>query len=73
MNKSMDKSAELKRGVIVFAVLAVLTAVEYVVGLLEAASPGLVVVLWAIAIVKAGLVLYYFMHISRVFNTGGGH
>jgi cytochrome c oxidase subunit 4 len=61
------KSIELRRGVLVFAGLAVLTAIEYWIGVIEAP----VIFLWAIAIIKAALVLIYFMHVSRVFRPEG--
>lgn len=72
MEKTLDKSAELRRGVIVFVVLAVLTVIEYIVGAAEAGS-SLVPLLWLLAIVKGGLVLWYFMHLGRVFKSDGGH
>lgn len=55
---------ELRRGVIVFIVLAVLTALEYELGILQAPSRYL----WVIALLKAAAVIQYFMHIGRVFN-----
>ena len=62
--------SEKNRGVVVFIALAILTAIEYVL-----AITGMPVILLVIlAVFKAGLVLYYFMHIARLFSTGeGGH
>ncbi len=59
------------RGIIIFAILAVLTAIEYVIGVREA-PVGVMAVL---ALIKAGLVLWFFMHLARVFNPSdeGGH
>jgi heme/copper-type cytochrome/quinol oxidase subunit 4 len=65
-----NKNQELRRGVIVFVLLAALTAVEYVIGINEWS----VLLLWVIALVKVGLVMWYFMHILRVFRPDqGGH
>ncbi len=65
----MNKLNELTRGVVIFAILAVLTAVEFGLARLEAATLFLVL----IALVKGGLVLWYFMHLARVFKSEGGH
>ena len=51
------KTSELRRGVLVFLALAVLTAVEYIIGTNEAPT----IFLWVIAILKGALVLVYFM------------
>ena len=59
----------LTRGIVVFAILAVLTGIEYMLGINEAPS----FLLWIIALIKGGLVLWYFMHLARVFNPDGGH
>jgi cytochrome c oxidase subunit 4 len=70
MQKKRSKMNDLSRGVVVFVVLAVLTAVEYILGINSA--PG--VFLWIMALVKAGLVLWFFMHLARVFSPEeGGH
>jgi riboflavin transporter FmnP len=66
----MDKkSQQLRVGVLTFLALAVLTGVEYLVAI--SAFP--VLILWLIALVKAGLVLWFFMHVARVFRSQGGH
>jgi heme/copper-type cytochrome/quinol oxidase subunit 4 len=54
----------------VLVVLAVLTAAEYGIAV---TVPALSIALIAIALVKAGLVLYFFMHIMRVFREEGDH
>jgi len=72
MEQPQDKSSELKRGIIVFAALAVLTVIEYILGVTEGGS-ALVVLLWLIALTKGGLVLWFFMHLARVFSQDGGH
>ena len=67
----MDKimSNDLKRGVVVFLVLALLTALEYVLGVSQVPY----ILMWLIALVKAGLVVWFFMHVFRVFGSEGGH
>lgn len=73
MQKSATKMNALTRGVVIFVILAVLTVVEYFLGILE--NPSVFILLWLIALVKAGLVLWFFMHLPRVFNPKdeGGH
>jgi caa(3)-type oxidase subunit IV len=68
-NNSDLKRQELMRGITVFVVLAIMTAVEYFLG--THATPAFF--MWIIALVKAGLVVWYFMHIKRVFKEEGGH
>ena len=63
------KSNELRRGVIVFVVLAVLTGIEYILG--DRLVPT--IFLWVIALGKAALVIWFFMHVFRVFRSEGGH
>lgn len=62
MSHSQDKSAALMQGVIIFIYLTVLTVLEYFVAVAFDAVPLLIVV----AIIKAALVLYYFMHIYKL-------
>ncbi len=60
----------LKRGVFVFIALLVLTAIEYFLGIRQVPQ----ILLWVIAIVKALLVLQFFMHFNRLFDGDeGGH
>jgi len=62
----MDKKAAYRQILIVFIVLAVLTAVEYFVVLnLDNAA----VLLFIIALIKAGLVVQYFMHFYRLWRA----
>lgn len=65
----MSKFNALTRGIVVFAILAVLTAVEYFLGVNHVPA----VLMWLVALVKAGLVLWYFMHLPRVFKSEGEH
>jgi cytochrome c oxidase subunit 4 len=59
--------AAYRRGIIVAVVLAVLTVVEYFIGTGEILN-GSLIVLAVIALVKAGLIVQYFMHISRLWT-----
>lgn len=60
-----SKSSVLQLGILVFGALAILTAVEFVIAL----TTGLWQVLATIPFIKGGLVLYYYMHISRLFEN----
>jgi cytochrome c oxidase subunit 4 len=62
----MNKLNPLTRGIVTFVVLAVLTAIEYFLGVWHAPA----VLLWLVALLKAGLVLWFFMHLGRVFRPG---
>ncbi len=62
MAHSTDKASALQQGVIIFVYLAVLTALEFGVA---AFVPNLIL-LAAIALFKAGLVVYYYMHIYKL-------
>ncbi|MEW6178625.1 MAG: cytochrome C oxidase subunit IV family protein [Chloroflexota bacterium] len=63
------KIDELRRGVLVFLGLAILTVLEYYLGTHEAAA----IFLWIVGLLKAALVVIYFMHIGRVFRSEGEH
>jgi cytochrome c oxidase subunit 3 len=62
MSHIQDKSSALAQGLLVFVYLAALTALEYFVAVTFNGVPILVVV----AMVKAALVMYYYMHISKL-------
>ncbi len=66
----MNKLNALTRGGVVFAILAVLTAIEYFLAQLGLSATVFLVL---IALTKAGLVLWYFMHLPRVFQSEGDH
>jgi len=68
MIHTQDKSAAMNRGLLIFIYLAVLTGLEFFVALTVDSVPLLVV----IALVKAGLVLYYYMHIYKLNQEDGG-
>jgi len=65
----MSKLNDLTRGVVIFIILAVLTGFEFILAQVESATLFLVLV----ALAKAGLVLWFFMHLARVFKSEGGH
>ena len=64
-----SKQQELAVGIGVFVALAVLTAIEYFLGVIHAPAA----LLWIIALLKGGLVVWYFMHVKRAFVDEGGH
>ena len=66
MSHTQDKSSALGQGVVVFVYLAILSALEYFIAIAFEATAILIVV----AIVKAGLVMYYFMHIYKLNEEG---
>lgn len=57
-----NKSDALREGAIIFAFLAVLTALEFFVAVAIGATALLVVM----GLIKAGLVMYYYMHIYKL-------
>ena len=59
------KRAEYRRNIIVFVVLAALTLIEFFIAI-NLASPA--VPLFIIALIKAGLIVNYFMHINRLWQ-----
>ena len=62
MTHTQDKKSMLSQGVFIFVYLAVLTGLEFFVALSFNSVPVLVVV----ALVKAALVLYYYMHVYQL-------
>jgi cytochrome c oxidase subunit 3 len=62
MTHTTDKSSALAQGVTIFIFLAVLTGLEYFVAVAIAS----VILLTVIALIKAGLVVYYYMHIYKL-------
>jgi cytochrome c oxidase subunit 3 len=71
MTHTHDKSSALRQGVLIFVYLTVLTILEYFVAVAIGATSILVVV----AIIKAALVMYYYMHIYKLNaeNDGDEH
>ncbi len=62
-----SKTELLRQGMIIFIFLAVLTALEFFI----AVAIGAVVLLAAIAVIKVSLVIYYYMHISKLNQDTG--
>lgn len=62
------KRAAYRGNIIVFVLLAVLSALEYFVAV---SLQGSAVLLILIALIKASLIVYYFMHIYRLWREEG--
>ena len=62
MAHSQDKSSALGQGVVIFVYLAVLTVLEYFI----AVTFNAVSLLLVVAVIKAALVMYYFMHVYKL-------
>jgi cytochrome c oxidase subunit IV len=58
------KTAAFREGFAVLAALVVLTGVEYWISV----ATGSVVFLLIVAMVKAGLILNYFMHMAKLWH-----
>lgn len=66
----MNKSEVLRQGAIIFIFLAVLTGLEFFVAI----AIGAIALLIVIALIKASLVFYYYMHIYKLNEEQeGGH
>ena len=59
------KKAEYRRNVYVFLALAALTLIEFFVAV---NLDGSAVPLFIIALIKSGLIVYYFMHVYRLWR-----
>jgi len=62
MTHIQAKSSMLSQGVFIFVYLAVLTGLEFLVAISFNSVPLLVVV----ALIKAALVVYYYMHVYKL-------
>ncbi len=62
MLHTQDKKSILTQGIVIFVYLAILTGLEFLVAISFSAVPLLVV----FALVKAALVVYYYMHIYKL-------
>lgn len=70
MKQATDKNFRLRLGWIVFIALAILTIVEFLVGAyVRPTTPYLV----ATAIIKAWLIVYYFMHVPQLWRKDDTH
>lgn len=70
MKATTSKSDRIRIGWLVFVGLAVLTAVEFLIGALV--SPA-VTYLTLTALIKAALIVYYFMHINQLAKKEADH
>ena len=61
------KAEAYRRGLYVFLFLAVMTLVEYIVGI----SLNSTLLLFVLALIKAAAVVQYFMHIARLWREEG--
>jgi len=64
---SDKKRAAYRTGVIVFLILAALTAGEFYLASISGAVAGLLI----IALIKAALIIRYFMHVNRLWAEEG--
>ena len=62
-----NKRSAYVTGFIVFIVLAILTGVEFYVASISGAVAGLMI----IALIKAALIIWFFMHVSRLWAEEG--
>jgi cytochrome c oxidase subunit IV len=68
-----DEERAQGRGLRIIAILAVLTLVEYFIAVGVDARMLLVVLLSVVALLKAWLIVQYFMHLPKVWQPDGGH
>jgi cytochrome c oxidase subunit IV len=66
MNNELEAARPTRLGWLVFAALAVLTAVEYIVAVEVGRNLAL---LFVLALAKAGLIIRYFMHIVALWRA----
>ncbi len=59
------RRAAYLQGILVLVGLAILTALEFVIA---TAAGGSVVLLFLVALIKAGLILQYYMHLRKVWG-----
>jgi cytochrome c oxidase subunit 4 len=64
---SDKKRSAYRIGILVLIVLAILTAVEFYLASVSGTAAGL----FAIALVKAALIVRYFMHVNRLWAEEG--
>lgn len=65
---SESKSKAMRRGTWTFLLLMVLTLVEFAVAVFMGAS---IILLFLIALVKAALIVWVFMHMARLWSEEG--
>ena len=70
MQEEFKKSPPYFNGVIVLIVLGILTAIEYFIGVGDSPS---VAVLSVLALIKAAVIVNYYMHVSRMWSSEEDH
>lgn len=65
-----SRKAAYRRGILVFVGLAILTALEFWVASVAGGSP---VFLFIIVLVKAGLIVQYYMHLGQLWGEEEAH
>jgi len=66
----ISRKAAYRRGILVFAGLAVLTVLEF---WLASTAGGSTVFLFIMVLAKAGLILQYYMHMGQLWNDEEAH
>lgn len=70
MNKTSSEKARMRVGWITFTALAVLTIVEFVISVyLTPSTPYLI----ATSLIKAWLIISYFMHVNQIWQSEDDH
>lgn len=71
-HSEQEEQSPYERGILVFFALTVFTFIEYVIGTTEGqilVFSSNLVPLAVVALLKAGLIVNYFMHISRLWSS----
>lgn len=70
MNQTSNKKARMRVGWITFTALTVLTIVEFVISMyLKPSTPYLI----ATSLIKAWLIVSYFMHVTQIWQREDDH
>ena len=64
---------EQRHGLLIIGLLALLTVAEFVVAIAIDSTVGLIVGLTPFALVKAALILWYFMHVYKAWRGEEEH
>ena len=70
---SATETREQRRGLNAIIVLAVLTIAEYFIAVGLDSASTLVLLLSIVALIKAVVILEYFMHLSKLWRGEGSH
>ena len=69
----MNETQEQSRGLMAIVALGVLTAIEYAIAVGIDSTAVVVALLAVIGVVKALIILQYFMHVSKLWLGEGEH